>query len=437
MSISDITAWIREGRMSVGDVVATSRQRMADHRDSNHYTSIDDAVIERQVRIAENGDPERPLHGVPVAIKDLIDEAGYPTTAGVRAGQPLARRDALVVRRLRQAGAITMGRTNLDQLALAVTGENPDFGTIANPRAVGCIAGGSSGGSAATVALGDVPVALGTDTGGSIRIPSALCGVVGLKGTYGLVPTEGVHALAWSMDTVGPIGRTVDDVRRVFEVIAARSYASPRGIEGLRFSILVGQFAERVSPAIAEAVRQAGEALADRGARLVDLPEVALEGVDATRFIIVASEAAAAHQDKQALVDQAGKAVRDYLAEGASISAVDYLRAQRSRRRIISELSALVANVDFVIMPTVASTAIPTLELMTEKASDRRIRDRYVRLCSPWNLTGHPALTVPFGSDESGLPMGIQLVADYFHEGALFAAGTALESARASAAPSG
>jgi Asp-tRNA(Asn)/Glu-tRNA(Gln) amidotransferase A subunit family amidase len=377
-----------------------------------------------------------PLDGVPVAVKDELDQVPHRTTAGTRfLGSSPATRDATVVARLRAAGALLVGKTNMQEAGLGVTGINPHHGTSRNPYDAARITGGSSGGSAAAVAAGLCPVAVSADAGGSIRIPAGLCGVTGLKPTFGRVSEHGAVPLCWSIAHVGAIGATARDVALAYLAIAGRDPNDPNtrrqphptlgamtrdgDLRGLMIGIYRPWF-EDADPAVVATCRQAVDALAAAGARVreIDIPEVHL--VRPVHFVTVAAEWAAFA--RQCGVDRRvfGHDVRLVLRLARSLDPADYVHAQRLRRRICSHFADALGGVDVIATPATATTAplVPPDALATGE-SDFVTLDRMTRFVTAANITGLPAISFPAGYDERGLPIGLQLIGRPWQEDVL------------------
>jgi len=375
-----------------------------------------------------------PLAGVPLAVKDLIDVEGFRTTCGSRAfADRVAGGTATVVEELIRAGAVLVGKTNMHECAFGFTGENPTFGDCPNPWDTERFCGGSSSGSTLAVALGICPVALGSDTGGSIRLPAALSGLVGLKPTYGRVSRAGVVPLAWSMDHVGPLVRTAREAALVLEVLAGedpRDHTSSREpvpaytryldepLDGLRIGLARAGFFDSLEPDVAAAVEAAGDVLASLGARCVDVALPYLDEVLGAHRAIIFSEAAAYH--RPFLADRADRysgPVRLQLEAGLLLPAVDYLQAQRVRRVVRRAWAETFASVDCLVTP--ASQAVAArfgTQAVDLPQGPTPLLHAYLGLLLPFNLTGHPAMSVPCGFSGDGLPIGMQLVGRPFDE---------------------
>jgi aspartyl-tRNA(Asn)/glutamyl-tRNA(Gln) amidotransferase subunit A len=389
-----------------------------------------------------------PLHGVPLAHKDLFVWGGRAASCGTAVPEYFrAEHDATAVARLEAAGAITLGRLNLSELALGPFGDNAHHGDAETPWRSGHCAGGSSSGSGAAVAAGLVYGALGTDTGGSIRLPAACCGVVGLKPTYGRVSRAGAMPLSWSLDHVGPLARTVRDAAILLGVIAgadgrdatasARSVpdygtALGRPIAGLRVGVPDRYYGEGLDEQVLTAVHEAAEGLRGLGAKVVEcaLPDPAL--LNDVANVIARCESAAVHarmvrESPHALQP----AVLTRLEIGLHVSAHDYLQATRLRARAARTfVDDVFARVDVLVAPTIPEPA-PALAAVKAGSPDEIVRrmGRFSRLTRPWNALGLPALSVPCGFATDGRPVGLQLVGRPFDEATLLRAGHAYEQA--------
>ncbi|MGK5638181.1 amidase [Streptomyces sp. URMC 126] len=381
----------------------------------------------RAERELTEGRRRGPLHGVPMALKDLIDVADTPTRAGSRVREHhTARRDSTVAARLAEAGAVLLGKAHTHEFAYGLT--TPQ---TRNAWDQDRVAGGSSGGSAVAVAAGTATFALGTDTGGSIRVPAALNGVVGLKPTYGLVPVDGVVPLSWSLDHVGPLTRTSRDAGLVLAALTGRHLSLPDvDFTALRVGVPINHYVHRVAPAVAAAVRDGIDRLRDLGARLVDVEIPLAEQVHATQWGLMVPEASAVHEETlRSSGELYGPDVRTLLEAGALVPAGDYLRAQRARTLMRQAWARLFDDVDVVAAPTVPLTAVPrdTETVRWPDGGTETVADAYVRLCAPANITGLPSLSLPAGLDEEGLPVGLQLIGRPFDEATLLGIGHVLE----------
>lgn len=410
-------AALRAGRITAVDLVERSLAAIAnDHERTNAFVTVDAEGAREAARLV---DRERgrhidrgPLHGIPISLKDLIDAAGVVTTAGSRVlHDRVAQTDAPVVTRLREAGAIVIGRTNLHEFALGTTSEDSAFGAVRHPLDASRIAGGSSGGSAAAVAAGMGLASIGTDTGGSVRIPAAACGVVGLKPSFGEVPVDGVIPLSASLDHVGPLARTVQDASWLFAVLVGRPPASiaARPMRGLRLGRLTGYFGRPIEAAVNDAVQTALDRLVAHGA---ELDEVGIDGAEIaeTYTRIVLPEGAHWHAPYlDARADRYSPTVRARFLDGRRVLATEYLAAQGRRvlfRRMIDEA---LSGRDALVLPALPLVA-PVAGTRTPDVGGEPLDIRVAMLkhTQLFNLTGHPAISIPVPA--AGLPVGLQIV---------------------------
>jgi aspartyl-tRNA(Asn)/glutamyl-tRNA(Gln) amidotransferase subunit A len=377
-----------------------------------------------------------PLHGVPVGLKDLFNTAGVRTTGGSKIlADSVPTEDATVVRRLREAGAVVLGKLNMHEFAYGPEGLNAHFGHARNPWDATAvrIPGGSSSGSGVAVAAGLLPAALGSDTGGSIRIPAALCGITGLKPTYGRVSRHGVLPLAWSMDHVGPMARSAADCALLLGCLAgydpgdATSSVLPVAdytaaltgeVKGVRVGVLRRGFLETAAPEVRQAVEAAVELLKAQGATVdeVELPSVA--EVAAASFAIVAAEALAYHAEwLRTRPDDYQPDVRERLRMGAFVTGVHYVRAQQVRALVRREVDQALARRDVLLAPATPIAATVLGESQAQLADGPTdARSALIRLTRPFNFSGHPACALPCGFTAGGLPVGMQIVGRPFDE---------------------
>jgi aspartyl-tRNA(Asn)/glutamyl-tRNA(Gln) amidotransferase subunit A len=408
-------------------------------------TVLGDRALE-SARTAEaeitGGNYRGPLHGIPVAVKDLFDIAGVVTTAGSKMlTDNVAAADSAPVERLDAAGAVILGKLNLHEFAYGATGVNTHFGAARNPWDTGRITGGSSSGSGASVASRECFAALGTDTGGSIRIPASLCGITGLKPTFGRVSRRGVIPLSWALDHVGPMARTAEDCALVLQALAghdpldASSASEPvpdytaaleGGIKGLRIGVPREYFFDNVDPDVEKAVRDAIEVIRGLGAdvREVSLPHVA--EAPAALTAVMLPEALAYHQQRLAeRPDDYGEDVRYRLELGATFTAVHYVQGQRFREMIVAAWrNEVFDKVDLLAMPTTlgATVDIETGDGSASLTTGLSATFKLIRNTNPLNLLGVPAISVPCGFTEGGLPIGLQLAGRWWDEGTVLRA---------------
>jgi aspartyl-tRNA(Asn)/glutamyl-tRNA(Gln) amidotransferase subunit A len=376
-------------------------------------------------------DPARPLAGMPVCVKDNIDVAGMPTTAG---GAGWVRRpdtDATVVGRLRDAGAIVVGKGNTNEFACGIDGRNPHRGDCRNPYDPERLSGGSSSGPAAAVAAGMAEGAVGTDTGGSIRVPAALCGVVGIRPTRGLVAADGVVPLAWSLDAVGPLARDVATAALLLDVLTGRPPApTPRPeVAGLRLGLATSLLDLAEEPVV-EAIGEAAAALGEAGAAVVECALPDLERATTIHRIVQATEVAAAHAPWFAAQrDRYAPEVRARIEPGYSLPAERYLRAQRHRRLFTRVFAAAMDGLDAILAPAAAILAPRTAdEEITIRGERRRVRPTLLSCVAPISQLDCPAISVPAGL-RNGLPVGLQLIGRPGSEPLLLRIAAAVEAA--------
>ncbi|MDQ7794257.1 MAG: amidase [bacterium] len=453
MSLAEVAREIGESRLSPVEAVEIALSRLeALDGDLRAFITVTAAEARATARLAEQnlsaGSEPGLLHGVPVAVKDVIDTAEVRTTCGSRvlAGR-VPRVDAEVVSRLRRAGAIMVGKTNTHEFAFGVTTANPHFGICRNPWNPGCVPGGSSGGSAVAVATGMCYLALGTDTAGSVRIPAACCGVVGLKPTYGLIDKQGIFPLSWSLDHPGTLTRTVGDAALALTVLAGggcRGRSTPprgfrdyreavrqagAGLSDLTIGVPSRWLEDRVRPGVAAAVGEAIARFEQLGARVreVDFPPV--HPLLLANRLIVLAEGAALHRPWMGTCRHLyGTDVRARLELGQLLPAVDYLTGQRLRRELGREVAGVMREVDLLATPTLPVPAPHIGEDWLEWPEGREAAsDALIRLPAPFNVTGQPAISVPCGMSE-GRPVGLQLAGRWFEEETLLRAAAALEA---------
>jgi aspartyl-tRNA(Asn)/glutamyl-tRNA(Gln) amidotransferase subunit A len=408
------------------------------NRSLNAYiTVLVDEALE-QARICDEeiagGRYRGPLHGVPISLKDLIDVRGTPTTAAsrVRDGH-VAQRDAVVTGRLRDAGAVFLGKTNLHEFALGTTNEDSGYGPVQHPLDATRSPGGSSGGSAASVLAGMAYASVGTDTGGSVRIPSAACGLVGLKPTIGEIPIEGVVPLSRTLDHVGPICLSVADTALMYGVLRGSPVPAspvPRAAGQLRLGVPRPYFFDRLDPQVAARFEEACERLRSAGALLEDV-EIPHTAEIATVYVHIALPEAAAYH-AATLESRPGdytENVRLRLEMGRYILAEDYVRAQTGREVMTHEVKSVLHGRDALLLPSMAVPATRLgVPMVTIDGVEEPVRNITLRLTQLFNITGHPAISLPCGRTEDGLPVGAQLVGARHRTPELLQVAAAVES---------
>ena len=393
----------------------------------------------------QRGEYKGPLHGIPIALKDLFYTRGIRTTAGSKIMADFVPEfDCAVAESLRNAGAVMVGKTALHEFAYGITNNNPHYGPTRNPWNTDCTSGGSSGGSGVAVATGMAMAAMGTDTGGSIRIPASFCGVAGLKPTFGRVSVYGVFPLGHTLDHVGPLARTAEDLALVYDAIAGydlrdefsvdqpvREVRFKRAICNLRIGVPEDYFFDRLQPEVERAVRAAADVLADVGANVqgVKIPGMA-ELTEASRVSLAAEAAVLHRKDLEELADNLGADVRALLEKGALVTPAEYIDAQLARLKFQRQLEKLFRRVDVIITPTTPLTSFPfttsTVELGGEQEDARPAATRFTRC---FNASGHPAVSVCCGFDDRGMPIGLQIVGRLWDEATVLQVAYAFERA--------
>jgi aspartyl-tRNA(Asn)/glutamyl-tRNA(Gln) amidotransferase subunit A len=413
----------------------------------NAFVTVTAELAREQARQAEreieHGHYRGPLHGIPVGVKDLFATQGIRTTAGSRIlADWIPDLDATVVRRLRDAGAVLLGKLGLHEFAYGISSVNPHYGDVRNPWDTTRIPGGSSGGSAVSVVVGEAYAALGSDTGGSIRIPASLCGCVGLKPTFGRASLFGAVPLSWSLDHAGPLARTVRDVALATMAIAGHDRRDPssadrpvpdllgavdQGPQGLRVGVPTDHVWDECDPAIAGAVRGAIEALARAGSDVREIRWTRAAEYAKGASAILGVEARAYHEGAfPGRTAEYGPLVRARLASQGDVDAETYARSMR----LLVEARAGAADRDLDGVDVLAMPTVPTRAWTTEEAKEPGRPSEWTRITRIFDLTGQPAISIPCGMDPDGLPIGLQFAARMWDEAAALRAARAYELVR-------
>ena len=449
MSIGEAAAGLRARRFSAVDLATAAISRIDRLNPTlRAFITVTAEQALEQARQADRelamGQDRGPFHGVPVALKDLFYTKGVPTTAGSKVYQNfLPEYNATVVEKLLAAGAVLLGKLNMHEFAYGITSANPHFGAVRNPWSPRHSPGGSSGGSAAAVATHMVFMAMGTDTGGSIRIPASFCGTVGLKPTYGRVSRFGVLPLGFSQDHMGPLTRSVRDAALALNAIAGHDPRDPTSsrrpvvdyvpgedcsIRGVRIGFPDSFFFERLHEDVESAVRGAIARAQSLGAVIkpVRLPD--MDALNAVARIVLLSEASSVAEPFMEDRGQFGPDVLALLDQGRLVPATDYINAQRLRRKMRREFEQVWQDVDCLIAPATPTPA-PRIGDTTIRLGgrDEDVRLASTRLVRCFNALGFPALSLPCGLSASGLPLGMQIVGPAFEEALLLRIGAALE----------
>jgi AtzE family amidohydrolase len=448
-SATEIAAAFARGEVSAREISAATLARIAERNPAlNAFTEVTAARVLAEADALDaarrRGEPSLPLAAVPYAVKNLFDIAGVTTLAGAKllAGNPPANADAALVARMQSAGGLLTGALNMDALAYGFTTENTHYGATHNPHDPMRTAGGSSGGSGAAVAAGLVPIALGSDTNGSIRVPASLCGIFGLKPTYGRLSRTGSFPFVHSLDHLGPLAACVEDLALAYDVLQGPDVADPAcaqrgietttealqcGLEGLRVARLAGYFDDHAGPLARAASRHAAQALGSRGD--IELPEVA--AARAAAFVITAAEGGALHlaalrerpEDFEPLS-------RERLTAGALLPAAWVSRAQQLRAWFREQALIAFRDVDLLIAPaTPVSATLLGQETMDINGRILPTRPSMGLLTQPISFIGLPVVVAPMWIDGSTLPIGVQLIAAPWREDICLRAAWALQMA--------
>ncbi len=442
-TVRDYALAYRQGRLTplqaaeqvIAAIEKSGRTSPVMHAFSASYAEDIRKQAEISTELLKAGKPRSLLEGVPVAVKDEIDLVPYPTTVGTSflGAKPVAK-DSYVSARLRAAGALLVGKTNMHEIGIATNGENVHHGRICNPYDLHRDTGGSSSGSGAAVAAGIVPVAIGADGGGSIRVPASLCGVVGLKPTFGRVSEAGAAPLCWSVAHLGPLGVSVEDVAMVYQVIAGpdpdeplSQQQSPVTLEGWNKADLKGMrvgvfpdWSKHASPEIVAANEKMIAEFEKCGAVVTQVTIPELDAMRVAHAITILSEMAACMQNYPENWGDFAPATRLSLVLGQEMSSHDYIQAQRMRTRAMKIFANVFEKVDVILTPTTALTApVVPAEAESNGWSDLSTDTEMMRFVFPGNLLGLPAISFPVGYDANGMPIGMQAIGRHWDEALL------------------
>lgn len=443
LTISTALEYIQEQKTSPQNLVeACFRQIERLNPQLGAFITVINPQDAINAQLAGNNAPaSKSLRGIPIALKDLFDTAGVLTTAGSKFfAENIPDQDAFVVEKLKQAGVIIMGKTNTHEIALGVTGNNPHYGTARNPWNPTRIPGGSSAGSAIAVATGMALGALGTDTGGSIRIPASLCGIVGFKPTFGRVSLRGVFPLSWNLDHVGPLTKSVKDAALMLQIISIYDPIDPASIKmltgdylghlvddvkGRKIALGIGDFIEKAEPEVLSAVQKAAKVLESLGCKVTEVNVDWMREAAVANKTMTQSDGAAVHRDRlKEHPEMFGEDIRRRLQDGANTSSTEYILARRTQAEVRKRFEQFFESYDFLILPT-TPIAAPTIEGhdAVEQAG------RLTRFTAPFNLAGLPALSLPCGFTKEGLPIGLQIVSRAWGDAKVLNVGHAFEQA--------
>jgi aspartyl-tRNA(Asn)/glutamyl-tRNA(Gln) amidotransferase subunit A len=421
LTIEEFGRQLRERRVTAEEVTEQCLRRIeAENARLNAFILVTADEARRQAREADRelaaGRDRGPLHGVPISIKDIIDVRGVGTTAASRVREGyIADRDAPAITHLRQAGAVFIGKTNLHEFAFGTTNEDSAFGPARNPHDVARSPGGSSGGSAASVAAAMALATIGTDTGGSIRIPAAACGIVGLKPTIGEISCEGIVPLSRTLDHAGPLAQTVTDASILYHAMlgdVAATVPAPTPIGGLRLAVPRPYFCDLLDRDVRSRFDEALERLRRAGARIDEIQIHHAPAIAPVYMHISFADAAAYHAATlDAMPDRYTEPVRLRLEMARYVLAEDYVRALAGREVLRREVDAAMAQHDALVLPTLPIPAPPIgANTIDVGGSLQPVRNMMLRLTQLFNVTGHPVMSLPMGQTDAGLPCGMQLV---------------------------
>jgi aspartyl-tRNA(Asn)/glutamyl-tRNA(Gln) amidotransferase subunit A len=436
MTILESAEALRAKKISSLELTNEALAKIANSRLNAFITVMEESARARASAMdaeLSHGIDRGPMHGIPIAHKDLVYTKGVRTTGGSKILKDFVPDyDADIAISLDRAGAVLVGKTNLHEFAYGITSTNPHFGAVRNPWDTERIPGGSSGGSGVAIAAGILPMATGTDTGGSIRIPASFCGITGLKPTFGLISKRGVMPLGWTMDHMGPMTKTVRDCAVAFHAMggSAAVPAKNADIRGLRIGLPSNYYFDALDLEVSESVRTAVQTAAALGARIVDIKVPDIGALNIVGRMLLLAEATSVHQEHLNRRADIGADVLTLLDQGRLIRAADYVDAQRLRRIYCREFSKLWSEVDCIFTPTTPTPA-PKIGQMTMPVGTQEedVRLATTRPMRAINVLGIPALAIPCGFTKAGLPIGLQILGAPRAEETILRVGAAIEDA--------
>ncbi|SDI01062.1 amidase [Alteribacillus bidgolensis] len=426
MTISEIIQGYKQKTFSPGEITTFYLQRIKslDHYYSAFITVPEDEVLAR-TEISEKklklDDDMHLLEGIPVTYKDIINTKGIRTTNGSQLEKEyIPRENAEVVKTLNDAGAINIGKVNLHEYAFGITSDNPFYGSVKNPWNTKRIAGGSSGGSAAAVAANFCLTSIGTDTAGSIRIPAACTGVLGIKPTYGMIDVKGIFPLSWTLDHAGPIAQNAEDLSIVMQALTKKSYqvSERENLKGFRVGIPKQYFNVNLDPAVSKQYYKALKDIERLGADLIEVDVSFIQDVLNTARNIATPEVGYVHKERvKSSLELYSNEAKKVFERSRKTGAHEYIDALQQRRKMTAEVTNLFGEIDVLITPTVPHLPVEIGTKYVElKGTKEAIDDSMIRNTCVFNITGHPALSIPCGLSDDNIPVGLQLIGNYYEE---------------------
>lgn len=412
-------------KLSPSEVVEDYLKRIEKHAAANIYITVNAEQARRQAQIATQRyyaqESTGVLDGIPVAYKDNLFTKGLRTTSGSSIEQDFVPTiNAPAIERMQQAGAVNLGKLNMHEYAFGITSNNPTYGPVKNPWNLAYTPGGSSGGSGAALAADLAVVTLGTDTGGSIRIPAAACAVIGFKTTRHHISGQGTRVLSGSLDHVGPLTKTVSDMALLLELFDNQSYLSAleRDLTGIRIGVPSDFFLDYLEPNTRRCYEQALTQLQDLGAVLVEIPVPVTQDDIGALFTLAICEAATEHEQRlRDFPEQFGADVKQALSAISQFSPVDYIKALKQQAKLTEQFNQVFGQVDLLVTPTVGFATQPIgVDTLTLGQEQHDLFMATTHSCAPFNLTGHPAISIPCGIVDNNLPVGLQLVGAHHNE---------------------
>ena len=451
MDITEISKRIRNREISPVDLVKEKLNIIKEkNKDINAFiTVMEEEALETAMLLEkelEDGKVRGPLHGIPIAVKDLIFTKGVRTTSGSKIFKDfIPNEDATVVQKLKDAGAIIIGKQNTHEFAYGPIGDRSYFGPCRNPHNLEKVTGGSSSGSAAAVAANMVDASLGTDTGGSVRIPSSACGVVGMKPTFGLVSKAGAFDLAYTLDHIGPITKSVRDNAMILNIIAGydpkdehslqietKDYTTllEESVKGKTIGVATNEYFTDVDQEIQEAVNRCVELYKELGANVIEMEVPRIEEIADAQVVTIKAEASAVHAEGLAgnYKGNIDEEVYERLIDSQKVTGYEYVQSQMIRRELIHDYNTIFDEIDVLLVPTLP--VLPTnIDQREVEINGKTVTVRYafLKLTSPINYTGNPALTIPASFSKSGLPIGVQLIGRHGEDEKVYQFGAQLE----------